>query len=68
MLFHSLTDIESGYIYDQWALAMAAVSMLARIPGGLGSMIDGATGAALGFVFITRSFCSAAAGWAWETR
>jgi len=52
MLFHSLTDIESGYIYDQWALAMAAVSMLARIPGGLGSMIDGATGAALGFVFI----------------
>lgn len=52
MLFHSLTDIESGYIYDQWALAMAAVSLLARLPGGFTALIDGAAGAALGFVFI----------------
>ena len=52
MLFHSLTDIESGYIYDSWAIAMAAISVLARLPGGLPALIDGAMGAALGFAFI----------------
>ena len=52
MLFHSLTDIESGYIYDPWALAMTAVSMLARLSGGFSDLIDGAMGAALGFLFI----------------
>lgn len=52
MLFHSLTDIESGYIYDSWAIAMAVVSLLARLPGGLPALIDGAMGAALGFAFI----------------
>jgi len=52
MLFHSLTDIESGYIYDSWAIAMAAISFLARLQGGLPALIDGAMGAALGFVFI----------------
>ncbi len=52
MLFHSLTDIESGYIYDSWALAMTLVSLIARLPGGPQAVIDGAMGAALGFAFI----------------
>ena len=52
MLFHSLTDIGSGYIYDPWALAMAALSLLARLPGGFHALIDGAAGAVLGFLFI----------------
>lgn len=52
MLFHSLTDIESGYIYDSWALGMLAVSLLARLPGGVSSLADGIMGAALGFAFI----------------
>ncbi|MDD4159326.1 MAG: A24 family peptidase [Synergistaceae bacterium] len=52
MLFHSLTDIESGYIYDSWAIASAVVSLLARIPGGLPALIDGALGAILGFALI----------------
>lgn len=52
MLFHSLTDIETGYIYDSWALTMTLVSLLARLPGGLTALTDGAMGAALGFAFI----------------
>lgn len=52
LLFHSLTDIESGYIFDSWALAMAGSAMLARLPGGLTAMADGALGAAAGFLFI----------------
>ena len=52
LLFHSLTDIKSGYIYDSWAIAMAVAAMLARIPGGIPAIIDGVMGAALGFLFI----------------
>ena len=52
LLFHSLTDLESGYIYDSWAFAMAAASLLARLPGGRYAVVDGLLGAAFGFIFI----------------
>jgi leader peptidase (prepilin peptidase)/N-methyltransferase len=52
LLFHSITDIESGYIYDSWAVAMAVAAMLARILGGIPAIIDGVMGAGLGFLFI----------------
>lgn len=49
LLFHTLTDIESGYIYDVWALAMAAAGVVLRLFGGFPALLDGALGAALGF-------------------
>ena len=52
LLFHSITDIESGYIYDSWAVAMAVATMAARILGGIPAIIDGVMGAGLGFLFI----------------
>ena len=52
LLFHSITDIESGYIYDSWAIAMAVAAILARILGGIPAIIDGVMGAGLGFLFI----------------
>ena len=52
LLFHTLTDIECGYIYDSWALSMAVAGLLLRFWGGIPALIDGAAGAALGFIFI----------------
>lgn len=51
-LFHSLTDIEEQYIYDVWTYAMAITGLLLRIPGGAPALIDGALGAAAGFLVI----------------
>lgn len=52
IIFHSLTDIETGYIYDSWAIAMTAAGLLLRAPHGAGALIDGALGAAAGFASI----------------
>lgn len=52
LLFHALTDAESGYIYDSWAVAMAVVGIALRFFGGIPAVIDGALGAAAGFGFI----------------
>lgn len=52
LLFHALTDIESGYIYDAWCWSMAACAAFLRLWGGPPSLIDGALGATLGFCVI----------------
>lgn len=48
LAFNTMTDIECGYIYDSWPLAMAACGMLLRIGGGWPALLDGALGAAAG--------------------
>lgn len=52
LIFNSLTDAASGYIYDSWAFAMAGAGLILRIPGGLHAVADGAAGAAAGFGLI----------------
>lgn len=52
LLFHALTDAESGYIYDSWAIAMAVTGIALRFIGGVPAVIDGVIGAAAGFGFI----------------
>jgi prepilin signal peptidase PulO-like enzyme (type II secretory pathway) len=52
LTFHSLTDLESGYIYDSWVAAMAAAGLLLRVAGGVPAVIDGLAGALLGFCSI----------------
>lgn len=52
LLFHSLTDIENGHIYDLPVIMMAAAGMLLRLSGGLPALIDGALGGAAGFLLV----------------
>lgn len=52
LLFHSLTDIENGHIYDLPVIMMAAAGLLLRLSGGLPALIDGALGAAAGFFLV----------------
>ena len=52
MIFHSLTDLFTGYIYDSWAYAMALCGFVLRLFGGLPALFDGILGAAAGFAVI----------------
>jgi prepilin signal peptidase PulO-like enzyme (type II secretory pathway) len=52
LLFCSLTDLETGYIYDSWAIAMAVAGLVLRVFGGWPAVLDGVLGAALGFGLI----------------
>ena len=52
LLFHTLTDLETGYIYDAWSLAMAVSGLALRLWGGVPALIDGAVGASIGGVLI----------------
>lgn len=49
LFVHSLTDMNSGNIYDFVCVAMAAAGLLLRLPGGLPALLDGALGAVVGF-------------------
>ena len=48
-LFNTLTDLESGYIYDSWCIATVVVALILRLAGGIPAIIDGTLGMALGF-------------------
>ena len=52
LAFHTITDADTGYIYDSWAFAMAGAGLLLRFAGGFSAVLDGAAGAAAGFAFI----------------
>ena len=64
-LFNSLTDLESGYIYDAWAIALGVVGLLIRIGGGWHSVMDGLLGAALGFGVILLIIIVSRGGMGW---
>jgi leader peptidase (prepilin peptidase)/N-methyltransferase len=64
-LFNSLTDLEIGYIYDVWAVALGALGILMRIPGGWPAMLDGVIGGATGFGFIALIILVSRGGMGW---
>ena len=64
-LFNSLTDFESGFIYDVWALSLGVIGLLLRIAGGWQAVIDGVFGAALGFCFIALIILVSRGGMGW---
>jgi leader peptidase (prepilin peptidase)/N-methyltransferase len=64
-LFNSLTDIESGYIYDVWALALGAAGLLLRLFSGAQAVIDGLLGGALGFGTIAVIIILSRGGMGW---
>lgn len=64
-LFNSLTDIENGYIYDAWALALGAVGLLIRLSAGWNAIVDGLLGAALGFALIALIIIVSRGGMGW---
>ena len=49
LAFNTLTDLETGYIYDSWAVAMAVCGMLLRAAHGWPGLLDGLFGALAGF-------------------
>lgn len=52
IIFHSATDIESGYLFDSWTLAMAICAAALRATGGMHALLDGFLGALAGFCII----------------
>jgi leader peptidase (prepilin peptidase)/N-methyltransferase len=64
-LFNSLTDIENGYIYDVWAVALGAIGILIRIPAGWPALIDGLLGATVGFCSIATIILVSRGGMGW---
>lgn len=64
-LFNSLTDLEDGYIYDFWALALGVVGMGMRVFGGTGALIEGVLGGALGFCVIAAFIMLSRGGMGW---
>ncbi|MDR1510453.1 MAG: A24 family peptidase [Synergistaceae bacterium] len=64
-LFNSLTDFESGYIYDVWAISPGAVGLLIRLFGGWHAVLDGILGGTLGFGFIALIILLSRGGMGW---
>ena len=59
LVLNSLTDYESGDVFDVFALAPGVVCLLLRIAGGLPAVLDGLMGAAAGWgVFAVIIFLS----------
>lgn len=52
LLFHSLTDIANGHIYDLPVVMMAVAGLLFRLWGGASAVVDGALGAVVGWGLI----------------
>lgn len=52
LLFHSLTDIENGHIYDLPVAMMTAAGMMLRLRGGVPALADGMLGASAGWALI----------------
>ena len=48
LAFNTITDIDCGYIYDAWPLAMAVVALALRAFGGWSALLDGVYGALAG--------------------
>lgn len=64
-LFNSLTDLDNGYIYDIWAVALGVAGMLIRVAGGASALIDGAIGGAVGFGVIALIILVSRGGMGW---
>jgi leader peptidase (prepilin peptidase)/N-methyltransferase len=64
-LFNALTDMENGYIYDVWAIALGVAGLLMRIGGGWAAIFDGILGGALGFCFIAVIILVSRGGMGW---
>lgn len=64
-LFNSLTDLDNGYIYDLWAVALGVLGMAIRVTGGLPALIDGAIGGAVGFGVIALIILLSRGGMGW---
>lgn len=64
-LFNSLTDIESGYIFDVSALAPGALALALRLTEGWSATLDGAIGAAVGFGVISVIILVSRGGMGW---
>lgn len=65
LFLNALTDIEDGYVFDVFPLAMGVTGALLRIQGGAGALLDGALGAAAGFALIGCIILLSRGGMGW---
>ncbi|NLM71343.1 MAG: prepilin peptidase [Synergistaceae bacterium] len=65
LFLNALTDIEDGYVFDVFPLAMGIIGGLMRICGGAGALLDGALGAAVGFASIGGIILLSRGGMGW---
>lgn len=64
-LFNSLTDFDDGYIYDVWAAAPGAISIVLRLCEGFSPAADGLLGALLGACVISLIIIVSRGGMGW---
>lgn len=64
-LFNSITDLDSGFIFDVAALAPGALGLALRLTDGWGTALDGAIGAALGFGLLAVIIILSRGGMGW---
>ena len=64
-LFHALTDLECGYIYDLPVVVTLALGLALRLPGGVPALLDGVAGAAAGWGVLAAVILASRGGMGW---
>lgn len=64
-LYHSLTDLECGYIYDLPVYVTLGLGLLLRLPGGVPALVDGVAGAAAGWGILALIILASRGGMGW---
>jgi len=65
VLVNSLTDYESGDVYDMFPLVMGICGIAIRIFGGFGAFVDGLAGAAIGGGIFALIIIASRGGMGW---
>ncbi|MDR1740461.1 MAG: prepilin peptidase [Synergistaceae bacterium] len=65
LFLNSLTDFETGYVFDSFAAVMAAAGLIARAFGGWWALLDGLIGAAAGWGVVAVIILASRGGMGW---
>ena len=65
LVINSLTDFESGDVFDIFAIAPGALGLVIRIAGGWGAVLDGIEGAAIGWGIFALIILISRGGMGW---
>ena len=65
ILLNSLTDIESGEIFDIYAITIGILGMLIRIAGGIDALLNGFLGGLIGFGIFALIIILSRGGMGW---
>ncbi len=65
LLVNSLTDIESGDVFDMFTISTGIAGLLVRIAGGMTAIFDGLAGIAAGFAIFAAIIILSRGGMGW---